>query len=272
MQSMVQARASLRRSPTEQAIAHILVPALCLTTFCICALPQMGMVPAWVVFIVNMALTVRISALSHELVHERSANVDRNPLIRLNLHIYTPLSLGFAELRKLHLLHHRHLNSDGDPDYPMIKGGRLRSLLGLAFMPEHWFFYALKHRLISADFWRLWAVRCAILAVFIYVVGLEAYLAFYLLPVKIATAVLYLVFSYDAHTDDDGRRRGSYNISPKWVVPALLARPLVGQVACNASYYHATHHRYPWISANRLHRATEQLQEAERLSVRERLV
>ncbi len=272
MQSTAETWLAFRRSPAEQKATHVLVPTLCLAGFGVCALAQAQIVPAWVAFVANAVLTITISALGHELVHERPADVDRHFLTRLNLHIYTPLSLGFSELRALHLLHHQDTNGGADPDYPLIKDGKLRAFLRLAFMPEHWFFYAIKHRLVSADFWQLWAIRAVILAGFIYWVGLETYLVLYLLPVKIATAVLYLLFSYEAHTDDQGEPRGTYNFRPKWVVPGSLARYLVGRVACNGSYYHATHHRYPWISGNRLHTATEWLQKKQRFPVRRRLV
>lgn len=265
-------RTRFTRSSTARAIMLALVPALCLTSFAICVLPQIGVVPAWVVFVVNVALTIRIVALHHELIHESKANVDWNPLIMLNLHIYTPFTVGFAELRKLHLLHHQHTNTDGDPDYPMVKGGRLRSVLGLAFMPEYWFFYALKHRLVSSNFWRLLAVRSVVLAVFVYVVGVEVYLVLYLLPSKIANAVLYMLFSYDVHTDDDGERRGNHNFLPMWSAPGTLARWFIGRVAYNGSYHHATHHRYPWVRGDRLHNATAYFQQKEWFSVRRRLV
>lgn len=261
---------SFRRNASERMSAHIAIPVLCLSAFGVSALAVINIIPVWLVFLTQIALSTRIVSLSHELIHSSPVNVNWNFLLRLNMHIYTPLTVGFGELRKLHLLHHQYTNTDNDPDYPVIKGtNKLRSLLGLAFMAEHWFIYVLKHHLISPNFWHLWVIRCIILIGFIYMIGFQNYLLLYLLPLKVASMVVFLMFSYEVHTDDNGAHKDSYNVH-EWPVINPLLRLFTGQTAYNSTVFHATHHRYPWISGWRLPDATDYYlrQKKEQFSVR----
>lgn len=91
--------------------------------------------PWWALMItINIAL-VRWLLLMHELFHIQS-HADAHPLIRLLLVPFSPVNIGYAEYRQLHMEHHRHAVTEDDPDAFHIRGGRFRSLLGALFFPE----------------------------------------------------------------------------------------------------------------------------------------
>lgn len=243
---------ALRRSGTEILVGHIFIPVLSLTSVLICLLPNHTGIPAWVVFLVNILLTLQIVGLQHELIHEPKSRTNWNLLLRLNLHVYSPFTPGFEEYRRLHWLHHQYENTENDPDYPMVRGSRLRAAVILAFAPEYWFFYAIRYNLVSQEFWPLYAFRLTVWFAYVAIIGLENYVLLFLLPAKIALALGFTVFSYECHTDNAGRRRGTTNLRARFPSIHKLIKFLIGPYSYNSSHFHAVHHAYPWISGRKL--------------------
>lgn len=241
-----------KRSQTEVTLFNVLIPLLPIVSVSICLLPNMSLVPWWVIFLINMALTTQIVALQHELLHEPRAATRSNWLLRTNLHVYTPFTVGFDDYQKLHLLHHQHVNQDNDPDFPMVKGGPLSSFGILAFAPEYWFFYVVRNRLTGDKFWVFYAFRIITLVLYVSILGPWAYFFLYLLPSKVAFALSFFVFSYEAHTDVQGQRSGFYNLIGRFPIISTLTKWTIGPYAYNIAFYHATHHEFPWMSGRKL--------------------
>ncbi len=241
-----------RRTTREIRWMTYAVPLLSVMSVLLCLIPEITSVPAWAIFLVNIPLTIRIVGMNHELFHEPPSKLGGNLLLRLNLHVYTPLTIGFDEYRELHLRHHAYDNSDRDPDFRMIRDGKHNALWRLALAPEYWFLYCMKHGILSRDFWLLHTGRMLVLAGYVALVGVENYLLLFLLPTKLAFALSFLVFSYESHTDATGKPRSIWNLKPRLT---LLNRAIywsIGPYAYNIAYHHATHHAYPWVSGVKL--------------------
>ena len=243
---------SLRRSDAELRGMTYAIPLLAVSSVLLCLLPQYTAIPAWMVVLINVPLTIRIIGMNHELFHEPLSRVKPHFLLRLNLHVYTPLTVGFDEYRALHLRHHARYNHERDPDYWLIRGGKVNALWRLAFAPEYWFLYCVRHRILSDDFWLLFGGRQLVLAGYILLIGMESYLLVYLLATKIAFALSFLVFSFESHTNRVGEPHGVWNLTPRLTVLNRLILWVIGPYAYNIAYHHASHHAYPWISGARL--------------------
>jgi fatty acid desaturase len=228
-------------------------------------LAKQGLIPFYIVFLVNIVLTSKIAVLTHELVHEPESYTRWNWLLRLNIHMTSPFIFGFDEYKKMHLLHHGSTNTEQDPDYFMVKGGRIRSFVSLAFANEYWFFYALLHRQTQPGFLFLQIARLAIFFTYVYVLGFSNYLFLFFLPSKLSYGLSFYIFSHESHTNTVGLREGSYNLIPRFSFVHKLLKLVIGVYGYNIAYFHNTHHTYPWISGKKLHTVTATLQNQENI-------
>lgn len=188
----------------------------------------------------------------HELMHAPQTIVENNLLLNLNFHVYTPFTLGFGEYRKLHLEHHCNSNSINDPDFWLIKDGKLNAFLRVGFAPEYWFLYSIKKGYFNRKSVLFYVLRMFLLSLYIYTVGFEAFVILYLIPTKIAYALTFMTFSYETHIDDTGTPNGSWNLQPHLKLINQIIKVLIGKQAYNIAYYHATHHKYPLIAGKQL--------------------
>jgi fatty acid desaturase len=253
----------LRRSRAEAIAINALIPCLSVFSMAICVLPGYGVLPAWVVFLLNVSLTTQIVALTHELIHEPRAQTRANLPLRINFHVYSPFTVGFDEYRTLHLLHHKYSNSGQDPDYFMVKGGRLRSFLYLCFAPEYWFFYVLFHKKTQPHFVPLYLMRLLVLGAFIYIAGWQAYVLLFFIPAKLSYGLSFFIFSHEAHTDHEGKREGVYNLRVRFPLIHRSLKLIIGPYAYHIAHHHANHHEYPWVSGRKLGLISERVAEAE---------
>lgn len=249
-----------RRSSLEVVLCNILNPVLSLISIGICLLPRYGILPYWVVFLINLFLASQIALIVHELTHEPDSKTRWNWLLRLNIHATSPFIFGFDEYKRMHLLHHMNTNQDEDPDYFMVKGGKLRSFICLAFAHEYWFFYALRHRQTQPGFLPLYIARLAILFAYIYIVGFANYFFLFFLTSKLSYGLSFFVFSHESHTNEDGLREGSYNLKARFPFIHKLLKLLIGSYAYHIAHVHGTHHKYPWVSGRKLGLLTEKAQ------------
>jgi hypothetical protein len=223
-----------RRSQMEIILINLLVPTLSLISILMCLAPRMGFQQSWLVFVINIILTTHIAALTHELMHEPKSSTDWNWLLKINLHLYSPATLGFNELRR-------------------IDGGRFRSFLVLAFAPEFWFFSALRMKETQPNFWILQTIRVLLFAIFLHTVGWQNFLLLFYIPSKISFSIGFLIFSYESHTDGEGGSHDTtYNLNPRFNFVHNLLKLSIGSYAYNNAFNHATHHQFPWASGKRL--------------------
>lgn len=249
LNNVIEKTQCMSNSKFELITFSILVPLLSVLSIVICLLPEYLGVPELVVFLLNIILTIIIAGFVHELIHANKSNYMWNYLLRINLHIYTPFTLGFNDIRKIHLAHHRHTNGSKDPDYPCVKGGKIRSFISLAFLPEVQFFGAIKHGMWDRESWITYPIRMIILISYIALIGLENYLLLYLLATKVAYSISFYLFSYEAHTNNDGDRVDVVNLVGPF---PLLSKLLIGPYAYNIAHCHAAHHAFPWVSGRKL--------------------
>lgn len=233
---------SFKRTGFEIFALNIMIPLLALASISICLLPQYGIVPAWVVFVANIMMTTQIAIMTHELIHEPNSKTNWNLPLRINFHVYSPFTVGFAEYKRLHGLHHANANNpETDPDYFFIKGGRIRAFLTLAFAPEYLFFYVLRKGETQPGFFVLYALRLAVYAAYIYMLGLTTFLLLFFIPAKIAWGLGFMLFSYESHISPQGKRErdDGYNLEPKSAIMRFLlkssAGPYAYYVACQPS-------------------------------------
>ncbi|MFB2772481.1 fatty acid desaturase [Pelatocladus sp. BLCC-F211] len=253
---------NFRRSSLEIIIFNILIPLFALASIGVCLLPQYGILPGWIVFGINFVLATQIAILTHELIHEPNSKTNWNYLLRLNLHLYSPFTFGFAEYKKLHCLHHAHANDpEQDPDYFFIQGGRLRAFICLAFAPEYLFFYALRKGKTQPGFYILQSIRIAVFLAYIYFIGLQNIFFLFFIPSKLSWGIGFLLFSYESHISSKGDRDGNYNLEPHSGVLRNFLKLLVGPYAYYVAFSHASHHMYPQISGRKIGQLLEHLKE-----------
>lgn len=214
-----------------------------------------GRYPAFlpVAFVANAFSSVRYSGYIHALNHAYKLN-ERVPwLLELLPAAWSPFILGFSETQRIHLTHHRFETGPGDPDNFVIAGkSKLLIFVKCAFIFEHWFFYAIRHRWLTPRFWPAYLVRLAIFASVFYFAGPKAALLVFVLAVKVGTAGSFFVFSYLGHVSEG--QRGNY-ILPLPTPLVWLSRSLIGRYAADPAGYHAVHHARPWVSGARLDEA-----------------
>lgn len=243
---------SLRRSSAEILALNVLIPLLALVSSGICLLPEKLGVPPWMIFFANIVLTTQIAILTHELIHEPASATRWNLPLRINLHLYSPFTVGFAEYRRLHGLHHVNANCpESDPDYFFIRGGGLRAFLTLAFAPEYLFFYVLHKKEAQPDFYAFHLCRNGLLLGYIYLLGFWTFALLFFIPAKLAWGIGFLLFSYESHIDEHGIREGSFNLEPQSALLRMLLKLLVGPYAYYVAFSHASHHAYPRASGRK---------------------
>lgn len=214
-----------------------------------------GRYPAFLpfAFLVNAFSSVRYSGYVHALNHAYKLN-ERVPWsLELIPAVWSPFILGFSEIQRIHLAHHRSETGPDDPDNFVIAGkSKLLIFLKCGFIFEHWFFYAVRHRWLSERFWPAYLARLAIFGGVFYFAGPKAALLAFVLAVKVGTAASFFVFSYLGHVSEG--QRGNY-ILPLPTALVWLSRCLIGRYAADPAGYHAVHHARPWISGARLDEA-----------------
>ncbi len=249
----------LRRSFLEIFVYNIIIPILALTMMGICFLYSYGLLPAFVAFFLNVILSSRYITSIHELIHEPDSKTRWNWLLKLNILVDSPFTVGFNELRQMHQLHHIHTNTDKDPDYFLVRGSRIRSLLLLAFVSEYYFFYILRRRKFGRSFLLLYVARLAIFTIVIYIIGLTNFFIFAFLPSKLAFSLSFFIFSHEAHKSRRGLHNGIYNLTSRFPFVHNLLMLVIGRCAYYVAHDHATHHQYPWVSGRKLRLASDRV-------------
>ena len=198
--------------------------------------------PWWMLAItINIAL-VRWLLLMHELFHIQS-HADAHPLIRLLLVPFSPVNIGYAEYRQLHMGHHRHAATADDPDAFHIRGGHLRSLLGALFFPEVSTFKCLIDPAIRINGPELMAR----LVLFVGLAGLGG-AAFWgvWMWLRINYMISIWVFFHHLHYRDGAY--GTFALPLPGALASVL-KLIYGKPVFYATIHHDVHHRYPKVAA-----------------------
>lgn len=252
----------LKRSSLEVLALNILIPALALVSIGICLLPKYQGINFWLIFTLNVVLTTQIAIMTHELIHESSRKTRWNLPLHINLHLYSPFTLGFSEYKRLHGLHHANANNPKtDPDYFFIRGGRMRAFFALAFAPEYLFFYALRKKETQPGFYLFQVLRIGLFVAYIQVLGPADFLFLFFIPAKLAWGIGFLLFSYESHINEHGEREGTYNLEPRSALLRFLLKLSVGPYAYYVAFSHASHHVYPQVSGRKIGRLARHMEQ-----------
>jgi hypothetical protein len=210
------------------------------------AAAALGLVPPWTLAITVALAVPRWMIAVHELFHLRSER-EVDLITRLQLLLFTPLSLGYRENLANHRSHHRYMATPQDAEYYQLTGSRLAGFANAMTAPEQmWFRWVAEHGIDS----RLaieTAIRCSIFCGLAVVAG-SAFL-WYWIPARLAFGASYFVFFYWLHRR--GPEIGVYRLEVPRPVAAVLTA-LYGRDVVEATLHHDVHHAQPRIAAEHL--------------------
>jgi fatty acid desaturase len=223
---------------------------LCLVCLCglyvVLGLALAGRLSPWVLGAAVPLLYARAALAVHELMHARSA-AHVSPLHRLMMVLESPVCLGYREHRDVHLRHHRHTATEGDPEFFQIRGGHARAFLNALASPERAFVLWVRERGFGGSLARQGTVR---FACFVLAAGLNppAFLSYWV-AVRLSVGVSSYVFHHVLHY-----RRGRYGtFSLRVSRPVALALRLVfGREGADIVLEHEAHHAFPGVRSRRL--------------------
>jgi hypothetical protein len=205
-----------------------------------------GIVPAWTLACTVPLLVPRWMIAIHELFHLRSER-EVDVITRLQVLVFTPLSLGYRENLINHRSHHRHMGTREDAEYYQLRGSRLWGLANAMTAPEQmWFRWVAEHgydRRLAIET----ALRCGIFAALAMATG--AVFLWYWIPARLAFGTSYFVFFYWLHRKGDAM--GVYRlVLPRGIERVVTA--LYGGDVVEATLHHDVHHAQPRIAAEHL--------------------
>ncbi len=213
----------------------------------------LGAVPPWTLAIIVTLLVPRWMIAVHELFHLRSER-EVDPVTRLQVLLFTPLSLGYRENLANHRSHHRYMGTPSDAEFYQLRGSRLTGFANALTAPEQmWLRWVLEHG-IDTRLAIETAVRFALFAGLVELTGTT--FLWYWIPARLAFGTSYFIFFYWLHRQGDAM--GVYRL--------ILPRPLVsvltflyGKDVVEATLHHDAHHAQPRIAAEHLDRSRMRL-------------
>lgn len=210
------------------------------------ALGVFGFVPLWTFCIGAPMYVARWMIGLHEILHLLKPQ-DINPLIRLHLLIVTPFSLGYREVRDIHMRHHAYTVTDKDPDLYHIKGNFFTSFLTVLIQPEISAYHWVREKGFDRELALGMTLRFVLFTVFTISLGWTA--LWYFIPVRLAYGSCMFSISFPLH-----RQSGEYGTyTPKYgLFLETIMDVFFGRAALNTLSYHDIHHDYPRISAFKL--------------------
>ncbi|MEZ4438177.1 MAG: fatty acid desaturase [Polyangiaceae bacterium] len=205
-----------------------------------------GVLPLWAAGLINTLAAFAGFTAMHDASHRSVARARwLNELVGRASGL--PLMAPFPAFRYLHLEHHKHTNDPlRDPDHYSGRGPKL--LLPLRWLTQDLHYYRLYFAAWSrrpvAERWET-AISLAVLygvAIALIVSGAwSAVLVLWLIPARVATALLALSFDYLPHrphviTSREDRYRATHILADAWLTPLFLYQN-----------YHLIHHLYPGV-------------------------
>jgi len=210
------------------------------------AAAAVGWVPVWTLTVIVSLLVPRWMIAIHELFHLRSER-EVDPVTRLQVLLFNPLSLGYRETLVNHRSHHRFMATPQDAEFYQLRGSPLAGLVNAFTAPEQmWFRWVAEHgidRRLAIET----VVRAALFVSLAWSCG--ATFLWYLVPARLAFGASYFAFFYALH-----RRGDAMDVYPL-SLPAWLARCmtwLYGTDVVEATLHHDVHHAQPRIAARDL--------------------
>ena len=251
----------------ERRIAESLSPKIAWPTLCLAlALPLTQalligaalaeLVPIWAVILPLGYIVFGYYTLVHESIHGNIVRATRYAWVHRLIGWFGAINMmtSYSGLRRIHVLHHHHTNTDQDPDYNLCRGslwqsvGRVLFLRTLLLLPLPVVklvpaaAYSMKQTMMTEDERKQHAITLTAmqLAFWLAVVFGHAQIALllYWVPVLIGLVLLNVFFQYVPHVPfDNTERYGNARVSD-WPLGHLL---LLGQ------NLHLGHHLWPSV-------------------------
>jgi hypothetical protein len=210
------------------------------------AAAALGLLPDWTLALTVPLLVPRWMIAIHELFHLRSER-EVDPVTRLQVLLFTPLSLGYRETLVNHRTHHRYMGTTQDAEFYQLRGSPLAGALNAFTAPEQmWFRWVAEHG-IDVRLAVETTLRCGLFVLLAWTCG-SAFL-WYLVPARLAFGASYFTFFYALHRRGDAM--GVYPLR----LPGTLVRLLTavyGVDVVEATLHHDVHHAQPRIAARDL--------------------
>lgn len=205
-----------------------------------------GYLPLWTFCLASPMYVARWMIGLHEFLHVAKLE-ETNLLIKLHLLIVTPISLGYEEIRDIHMRHHAYTLTDKDPDLYLIRGNVVLAFFNAVFSPEISAYHWIQKKGIDQSLLLGMLLRLALFSLFVWSVGWLS--LWYFIPVRLAYGTCMFAISYPLH-----HQQGSYGtFTPQFgKVLETLMEVYAGRAALYTLSYHDIHHDYPRIATLKL--------------------
>lgn len=215
------------------------------------AIAVSGLAPLWTFCFLAPIFVARWMIGLHDIMHICKPQ-DVNVIIWFHLLILTPLSLGYREMRDIHMRHHAYTVTEHDPDLYHIQGNIFSAYLNVLFSPELSFYYWVKEKGVDKQLLQGILIRLILFMCLVYWLGWMS--LWYFIPVRLAYGTGMFSISYPLHRKD--KKYGTFQPRlANWLKESM--RICLGNAAINTLYYHDIHHDYPKIQAVKLPEARQ---------------
>lgn len=210
-----------------------------------------GYLPLWTFCVCAPMYVSRWMIGLHETLHLVRWE-DTPLLIRLHLLIVTPISLGFREIRDIHMRHHAYTLTEKDPDLYHLRGNTVAAFVKATFSPEIAAYHWLREKGIDKELGMGMALRFVFFMLLVGSLGWTS--LWYFVPVRLAYGACMFSISHFLH-----HKHGTYGtFIPQFgkLLDSVITL-YFGRAALQTLCYHDIHHDYPKIAASKLPEARE---------------
>lgn len=201
-----------------------------------------ALVPMWAVVVPGVVCFLRYFNLMHESLHADARRSRPGHPGRWLIVVVGPIYLGYAELRELHLAHHREHDTPSDPDLGMLASSPWRALLACLVQPEQSALCYLRRHGLRPRLAAAMATRAGVYAALMWLGGWPGALLYNLMT-RVGNTAAFFVFSWVVH------QPRHYVVRPPRFPAALAAvwALLFGRDNLRGIRFHYLHHRYPHV-------------------------
>jgi fatty acid desaturase len=182
----------------------------------------------------------------HETLHVVKPE-DINPIVWLQLLLVTPFSLGYREIRDIHMRHHAYAVTDKDPDLYHIRGNVVSGFILATLSPEISAYHWIRNQGVDVQLAVGMSLRFMLFSAFVWYLGWTS--LWYFIPVRLAYGSCMFSISFPLH-----RKQGAYGtFTPRFgTLLETVMQVYCGRAALHTLSYHDIHHDYPRIAASKL--------------------
>lgn len=199
----------------------------------------------WVFGLLGLCCFIRSFTAMHALSHCRLTNTSRLRWVAdwILAPVTSPLSLGWRELARTHLDHHKYVGGDRDPDGYLNQGPAWRAAFGAFTQPEQGLVrYVLVCKLYAGALVRV-AWNTGFLATLAIVGDARGVLA-WIAVTRVGSLVAWFVFDWVLHHPQNWDRVAGLSVS----APVRAAWAVAfGVENVSATCFHRAHHLWPWV-------------------------